>query len=1314
MRNVIISMAAALLLLSSTAIPAAGPQWEHPASLFTPKIATAPGQLIIKFRSSPTATGITDNEVYAPDSRLAGILARHRLLKLNRVFTPRSGPRFALATTAAAAAQSSGLDRMTVAQVPVEEVNNTLLDLRAETGVEYAEPVYIMHTFNGSSGVPNDPYYAETGTWGQSYADLWGINRIYAPEAWPMSTGQGVLVAVVDTGADTTHPDLAANLNTTNSWNYLSNSSNITDDNGHGTHVSGTIAAVGNNGLGVIGVAYQAQILPIKFLDANGSGSSADGASAIEYAAEHGAKVISNSWGGPYSQAITDAVTFAHNMGAVVIAAAGNSSSNANLYSPAGAPYAITVSATDPSDKFASFSNFGSKIDVAAPGVDVLSLLAANSTFAQTQTANIVGGNYLRLSGTSMATPHVAGVAALLLAEYPNLTPEQVRYLIQSGAQSLDPLGRDNYTGYGMINAATSLQYASWGYAPNVEGALTTQFQSELQTGTVAITGDANGPQFDHYELAYGLDQPGSSFTTFNSSTIAISAGTLGNLTTKTLPAGKYLLRLRVYATNSRYIDYYDQFVADNTLKPGWPKNLPIAFNGGDQGQELSPTLADLDGTGKRTVILPTSTSLYAYDSAGNLRSGFPYTPSIGDISGSVSTADLFADGNTELVFPTSVVYSNTSYSVPTIYALKANGQPLPGFPVNALPASLPPSPYGIFINGRVSIADIDGDGRPDLVYVGCVGSSTLAQKTVFVNALDSSGKEKPGFPVTVAQAEISVAAPDSGYMAIGDLNNDGFPEIVVGTQTALNQMQLTILNHDGTLLRTIDVSSQLALFHDPIIADINGDGVPEIILVGVNQNNYLTATAITPTGAILPGWPVVLDNTPFPVNGYWPEHPFTVTDLNGDGKLELVVGHQGRLHALAANGTELAGWPKTSYGQDYSGVNISTAQLNGSATLLFSVDGYMWQVNNQGNALPGWPKPEAIYGWTGPAVADIDNNGLPDVVANAPLAYGVAGSDILAWEQGGTASTGGCQQYRCNNQRTGYVTPTVVNSAKTYATVYLRGTNNSWGTTSMALIANHRWAVTVPFLKGTGDAFKFDIYGNWSLNYGGSAASGTGVSSGGNIPVTQGAGNYYVTFNDQTLAYTSTLVGPVHVPPVANAGSAQTIVAATPTSVSLSGMASSDSDGTINSYTWDELINGVWEPVATGVSPTLSNVSVAVHTYQLTVTDNFGASSSAQVVVTISNGYSHVYNQMYLRGTNNAWGTTAMTLTANNTWQTKATFAAGGAYKFDVNGDWSLNFGAGSGNIGVQGGPNIAVSAAGTYSITFNDKTHLYTATLQ
>jgi hypothetical protein len=275
----------------------------------------------------------------------------------------------------------------------------------------------------------------------------------------------------------------------------------------------------------------------------------------------------------------------------------------------------------------------------------------------------------------------------------------------------------------------------------------------------------------------------------------------------------------------------------------------------------------------------------------------------------------------------------------------------------------------------------------------------------------------------------------------------------------------------------------------------------------------------------------------------------------------------------------------------------------------------------------------------------------------------------------------------------------------KTYDQVYFRGTPNGWAVTAMNLVANNTWELVANFGAATNERFKFDIYANWSLNFGDNNRDGVAEQSGSDILISQGAGSYRITFNDSTRGYTvQKLV--VNQPPLANAGPDQVVNVGQ--TVQFDGTGSRDVDGSIVSYLWN---NGM-----TGSRPTKIYNAAGTYAVQLMVTDNQGASATDDVVITVQNAdaYQKTYPNIYLRGTHNSWGATAMSLVGNYTWSSTVTFgeAAGERFKFDVHADWSLNFGDDNNDrVAEQGGSDIALTqGAGSYTITFNDQTKAYT----
>jgi subtilisin family serine protease len=300
--------------------------------------------------------------------------------------------------------------------------------------------------------VPNDEYYPR----------MWNLRAIKMEEAWDKTEGSSnIIVAVLDTGADYNHPDLKDHL--ISGYNFVRNSDNPQDNHGHGTHVSGTIGALTNNSIGIAGINWDVKIMPLKVLSAGGSGNYSAISSAIKYAANHGANVINMSLGGPgrcggsvASQTYQEAINYARNKGVVIVVAAGNDHINAGWFTPASCSGVITVGAVGPDDSRAFYSNFGGVVDIAAPGGSVGSNACARDSSNCILSLHL-GGGYTNMAGTSMASPHVAGAAALILAANPSLTPDRVEEILKSSA---DPITTDKPIGNRM-NVEAALEEAA-------------------------------------------------------------------------------------------------------------------------------------------------------------------------------------------------------------------------------------------------------------------------------------------------------------------------------------------------------------------------------------------------------------------------------------------------------------------------------------------------------------------------------------------------------------------------------------------------------------------------------------------------------------------------------------------------------------------------------------------------------------------------------------------------------------------------------------------------------------------------------------
>lgn len=362
-----------------------------------------PGQILVKFKQN-----VPDNVV---DLKVDGYSAKikSRLDKINTL----------------------------VLNVPESQQDAILLAFSRLPTVEFAEPDFVAHAFTAT----NDP----------SLSQQWGMYKIQAANgsgqsAWDITQGNSsVKIAILDTGIDQNHEDVSTKIVANQNF---TGSSTVDDLYGHGTHTAGIAAAITNNSIGVAGVGYNSSLMNVKVLDDTGSGYYSWIANGITWATDNGAKVISMSLGGSSgSSTLQSAVDYAWNHGAVVVAAAGNNGNTARSY-PGYYTNSIAVAATDINDAKASWSTYGSWVDVAAPGVNVYSTLPNHS--------NTIGGqNYGTLSGTSMATPHVAGLAALIWATNICQTNSCVRSQIESNADNIP--GTGSYWTYGRINACKSV-----------------------------------------------------------------------------------------------------------------------------------------------------------------------------------------------------------------------------------------------------------------------------------------------------------------------------------------------------------------------------------------------------------------------------------------------------------------------------------------------------------------------------------------------------------------------------------------------------------------------------------------------------------------------------------------------------------------------------------------------------------------------------------------------------------------------------------------------------------------------------------------
>ncbi|MFG0327761.1 MAG: S8 family serine peptidase [Phycisphaerales bacterium JB037] len=476
--------------------------------------------------------------------------------------------------------------------MPMEQA---LAALRDNPWVEYAEPDFVQRTIATNT---NDTYVGLQWGLDNTGQDIRGIAGVAdadidMPEAWDIITGDAnKVVAVIDSGTQWTHPDLDTNIwfnagevagngidddgngfiDDVRGWDFFDNDNNPDDTEGHGTHVAGTIGAEGNNNQGVVGVMWDVQIMPLRFLGPFG-GSTSDAVAAVDYAVANGATVSNNSWGGGgFSLSLYNAIANARNNGHIFVAAAGNSGVNTD-----GSPHypssydldnIISVAATDNRDRLAGFSNYGvSSVDIGAPGVDIAS------------TYN--GSGYVWSSGTSMASPHVAGLVALLQVQNPSWTYDQVIDRIYATARPNPNLAGLTLTG-GVMNAFDALSGGTPPPPANTQpdvviaspfdGATFTEGDSLSFSGSASDAEDGNL----------------SSFITWTSSLDgAIGAG--ASFQTSSLSVGTHTITARVIDSGSlSATDTVSISVAAAPPPAGEPPAAPSGVNAANQGNRTA------------------------------------------------------------------------------------------------------------------------------------------------------------------------------------------------------------------------------------------------------------------------------------------------------------------------------------------------------------------------------------------------------------------------------------------------------------------------------------------------------------------------------------------------------------------------------------------------------------------------------------------------------------------------------------------------------------------------------------------------------
>jgi subtilisin family serine protease len=872
-------------------------------------------------------------------------------------------------------AQVSGAPRLYKVELgPGVDPREAARNISQDPHVAIAEPNFIYST----TYIPDDPFFQYQwglhnpgGIWGNSVEDA----DIDAPEAWDIEQGDpGIIIAIIDTGVNWSHADLAANIwsnpgeipdngidddnngfiDDIRGWDFVTSTyvypgedgwpedNNPDDFHGHGTHVAGISAAVGSNGYGISGVCPNCTIMPVRagFKDQGGGGTFylSDIVNAIYYAASNGARIINMSFGGwDPSQMIEDALHWAYEQDVVLIAAAGNRSCGNFVLYPAAYDEVIAVAATNHLDQRASFSSSGVKVDFAAPGYMIYGPVPP------------VGFTYM--SGTSMSAPMAAGAAGLVLSNSPNLTNEQVRSALVSSA---DWIPTDEYLGSGRLNAYQALLMDNVPLA-----AVKSPSALAFLTGYADLRGTAAGTNFNRYILDYGESLHPQQWTQIYESFAPVPDGTLAVWDTSQIPNGEYLLRLRVQDSQGNTSLVLRPVYVQHNLLPNWPIDIGAA-------EVLLPLIADVDGDGTNEIVATSHHQgiVYVWRADGSDLPGWPIDIGYYARRGAAA-ADLTGDGKLEIVV--SSLDFHWAYFTNYLYVFRHDGSLLPGWPIE------------IGKQGYMTpaLGDVTGDGQMEIIVSTDNDQGENGDVAVFVYSLDGSilsGWPKK-FTPPVSPSENWTSGP-----VLGDLNGDGVLDIVLGMLGG----RIQAWDGRGNLLpgwpqyMNPDLPLEERGAISLVLGDVTGDGSLEVAAT----NNRFEARVWNSKGDLLPGWPFLIPN--------YAVGPPALADLTGDGKLEIIAhSNNDYVYAWRYDGSLAPGWPVKV--QERPGNSTwyqpIVADVNGDGrvdVLWGSDERRIYAFQHDGSSVPGWFYPMWHATFHTPAVGDITGDGMLELVAGA------------------------------------------------------------------------------------------------------------------------------------------------------------------------------------------------------------------------------------------------------------------------------------------------------------------------------------------
>jgi subtilisin family serine protease len=832
-------------------------------------------------------------------------------------------------------------------------VSEAIASLQKNSAVLYAEPNRRVKLFQSTEIVPNDLQYDKL--YGMHWADTNKTRAdIDAPTAWQISTGdRKIIVAVIDTGIDYFHEDLRANIWTNSGeipgngidddgngyiddvhgYDFVTDDSDPMDDHMHGTHVAGTIGALGNNEIGVVGVCWQVSLMAIKAFDETGNSTLSQILEAIDYAIVNGARVINASWGiDEESHALHEAVQKATDAGIIFVAAAGNEKTDSPAY-PAAYDEALAIAALDSNSARAGFSNYGPWVDLAAPGVDIYSTVPAS--------------NYDYLSGTSMATPHVTGLAALVLAHHPEFTRSEVQNILLNTA---DLLPVDRLIGRGRINAGkalaidTPLPFAKLSVPDRVHG-------------LIDLGGDANGRGFSGYTLSWGPGQYPATWHDFYGAKQLVTSGMLAsNIDSSIFPEGLVTIRLSV--TNS-----VGQSAFDFTQTKVENVRISLPFSG------------DVLRAGEKYEIHGT---LFGQQRAYQLFYGRGFSPSTwtqftgGDatniLDGLLGVWDTSGVSSNEVYALRLVGYNGTGTNEYVSKAIFLDGHLKPGWPIY-LPVDedFPTSEWR-----NIRATDLDGDGKSEIIVVN-PGGENLPDLRVY----DLSGK-------LLWSQQLAAGPPYSDIPVIGDMDGDGKPEIFADTGTQLYGFKNDGQPLGGNWPLTV-APGNLA----KVIGDVKQDGHPNLITFSQDSTPYngsdMRALNIyDSSGALLRQWRIPWCGFTNDVQKIFP----ALANMDDDPDLEIVTPWGcSEIACFKFSNTNGPIWTAPVSGQIVSSPAIGDIDGDGSNDVVVAtaadqngIRGGLFIFDSHGQLWPGWPLLGECSFESSPSLCDLDRDGRLEI----------------------------------------------------------------------------------------------------------------------------------------------------------------------------------------------------------------------------------------------------------------------------------------------------------------------------------------------